>query len=540
MNKIDENKPCVVNTPQGFSVLYKKRYLYSKYDPQKLINQKINSLQILEGTIILCCSPVLCYGIELLQTKLPTNCLLVFCEFDEELFTFSNEFIKKQNNDFLLNVYFPKPNELYDLPLFLFNKMQNHSFKRISKIDFSSGTQFFNELYQNLEDKCRNAISTFWKNRITLIKFGRKYSKNFFSNLKVLHKTIPIENFINKITKPIIVFGAGESTQKFIFENQIPLDNFYILCVDTIYSFLKKNNVCVDGIFIEEAQNIILQSFFNIDKKVHIFAGLSSINSLKKMVQLKQISFFTTKYSNSNFIENLKKNEILPFINQPFGSVGLTAVFYALKFRQNNSLPIYTTGFDFSYSLGNTHSKNTLASNLKLRQTNRLISIENFCASFNESSKKIKGKQNKIFFSTPILLNYAQNFIELFSNEKNLFDLYIQKMSGIDLKLQIKKIEQNDYFQNDFSINLQNYSSDLKQKLDSFFYKEKKSLQNLQKLLTQKTQISTQELQEQITNIVENREYLFLHFPDGIKFIYNQSFLNRLKNEVLFFLKIFE
>ena len=62
-------KPCLVNTSQGFSILYKEKYLYSKYNPSKAIIQKINELNILPGTIFLCFSPVLSYGLKELTEK---------------------------------------------------------------------------------------------------------------------------------------------------------------------------------------------------------------------------------------------------------------------------------------------------------------------------------------------------------------------------------------------------------------------------------------------------------------------------------------
>ena len=37
MSENDNDKPCLVETGRGFSVKYKDRLLYSKYDPQKNI-----------------------------------------------------------------------------------------------------------------------------------------------------------------------------------------------------------------------------------------------------------------------------------------------------------------------------------------------------------------------------------------------------------------------------------------------------------------------------------------------------------------------
>ena len=50
--------------------------------------------------------------------------------------------------------------------------------------------------------------------------------------------------------------------------------------------------------------------------------------------------------------------------------------------------------------------------------------------------------------------------------------------------------------------------------------------------------LSKEELQEKITKIASQTDYLFLHFPDGHQFVYEQSFLNRIRNEIDFFLKV--
>ena len=78
-------KPCIVPAKQGFSVSYKQRFLYSKYNPSKLIIDKVSELTILPGTIFLCNSAILEYGIIELYSKLPKNCLMILCEFDNEL-----------------------------------------------------------------------------------------------------------------------------------------------------------------------------------------------------------------------------------------------------------------------------------------------------------------------------------------------------------------------------------------------------------------------------------------------------------------------
>jgi hypothetical protein len=86
MSEVSDKKPCLVKAGQGFSVQYKERLLYSKYNPQKNILSLVDSLKIMEGTVILCLSPVLCYGLGELLAALPKDCLLICAEADYNLY----------------------------------------------------------------------------------------------------------------------------------------------------------------------------------------------------------------------------------------------------------------------------------------------------------------------------------------------------------------------------------------------------------------------------------------------------------------------
>lgn len=524
---INNSKPCVVETPQGFSVSYNEHLLYSKYSPAKNILNTIDNLVIQPGTIILCFSPVLSYGLKELENKLPQDSIMVLCEADVNLYGFS----KENTKDF----FYPLPNELSKLPVTLYNLNSTGKYKRVIRIDFSAGIQFHKQFYDELYVACVNSIMTFWKNRITLTKFGRKYSRNFFSNLKNLGKSTPLTQFIGKIDKPIIVFGAGQSVDLFFNKNQINCKDYYILCADTALQPLLKRNIYPDGVFIEEAQFIITKAFIGIPENIHIFAGLSSLPQISHQHPINNISFYTTEYTQANFLAKLEKEDFIPPVNPPYGSVGLTTVHYALKFRQDDSIPVYVCGLDFSYSAGLTHTKNTLAHISRLLENNRLNSIQNYSASFNSSSIKINDKNNQTFFTTPTLQTYANTFNNIFMGEKNLFDsgdcgIPLTILRGIPLKNTSKS-----------NLNLETicYTENQKDEISKYINNEKNSLIYLKNLLTGKTELQGEQLKNEIIKTATSKEYLYLHFPDGYSFNYSQSFLNRIRTEIDFFLKVF-
>ena len=561
MDNNNLQKPCLIQTAQGFSVSYKEKILYSKYAPAKSILQKINNLTPQSGTIFLCCSPVLPYGINELLEKLPEQCFLLLCEREPELYDFTvsqftadDSLWEKINTS--PNAAFLTQKELYALPQIL-NK---HSwtfedgtklpaagnFRRIIRIDFSAGVSFNLSFYESLLQSCTNALMTFWSNRITLVKFGRKYSHNFFTNLQVLPQTVPLENYFNSVTRPILIFGAGESINKGIEEIKPHAKDFYILCTDTSFTSLLQNGIIPDGVFVEEAQQVIIQAFIGTTKiKTHIFASLSSTPLINHNFELSNISFFTTIFDDCNFISSMKEQKLLPPSNPPFGSVGLTTVYYADLFRKNENIPVYIYGLDFSFSAGFTHAKGTLAHTSRLKAANRLNPLQNYKSCFNENTTAFTDKAGNLFYTTHILQSYANTFNAYFYDKKNIFD---SMDCGIKLNIPSQKpdftaaqtnkncnavqIVQNQNAQN---VDDQEYS----QKINAYIQNEKTQLETLKNILSGQIKLSPAEADKKIREIAEPREYLYLHFPDGQTFTTELSFLKRIRIEIDYFLKIF-
>jgi hypothetical protein len=73
--------------------------------------------------------------------------------------------------------------------------------------------------------------------------------------------------------------------------------------------------------------------------------------------------------------------------------------------------------------------------------------------------------------------------------------------------------------------------------IEAFLQGERKALEELRDLLTGHTDLTGEDLIQKIESIAKAREYLYLHFADGYRFSTNQSFLNRIRTEIDFFLK---
>ena len=220
METIINEKPCLVEAKQGFSVSYKNKLLYSKYNPISPIEKAIENLSIPDGTLVLAFSPVLCYGLDLLLKKIQNNSFLFLIENDFSLFEFSLNCpeSKIRNFDFnSTNICYKNlqtQNDIYKI----FNDKKFldkiKTCKRVLKINLSAIFPEQEKFYQETFNLFSNYIAQFWKNQITLVKLGKLFSKNIFLNLPQIANSKKI--ILNSIDKPILVFGAGTSLDKTI------------------------------------------------------------------------------------------------------------------------------------------------------------------------------------------------------------------------------------------------------------------------------------------------------------------------------------
>ena len=533
--------PSLVETRQGVSVLYKDHFLYSKYDPSKAILNIISNLSIPEYSIILIFSPVLWLGLKELLAKLPATSSIAVFEYEKPLFDFAQENFPNELKDHLNN------------KIQIFNKsgiknyftfIQKQHFRKCLKIDFSAASALYKDAYNKIFTLTQRVIDQFWKNRLTLIKFGRLYSKNIFKNLTLLSDAIPLASLYKSVTKPILVLGAGESLNTTILELKKNFSKFFIICVDAAAAPLLDNGITPDAIIAVEGQQVIEQSYIGTpaDSKCLLIMDLVSRNHIPYITKGKY-SFFVSNYADMNFFELLKNYNLLPPVIKPLGSVGLVSMEIALKLRKDINIPVLFSGLDFSYSIGITHAKGTASHKALLSSTSKLKSVFNISSAFSTGTSSIICANGKKMITSKALESYALLFNENFEDEQNIFDI---RTSGInltsakaDLDHFIESLPANLH-SNSYELNL-NYQAIPKSSITSFLQNEKQALEELKDLFTyadnsalRKKDIS---LNEQIDSILTNREYLFIHFPDAVGPTNPQSYYNRIRIELDFFLK---
>lgn len=536
MEKSESAKPRLVSAGEGFSVLktveYNGRFLYSRYNPAKSVESAVENLCILPGTLVVICSPVLWYGFNLLLKKIPADCRIISLEDDENLFNLAQEFFPGGTDFFHLN-------DFLSLDSCVRNFCRSGKIKRAVKIDFSAGVNFSAEKYRTVFCAVQEIISTFWKNRITLVKMGRLFSRNFFRNIKFLSQDLLLDEVKNSVSKPIIVCGAGESLDFLDFKN-FRREDFFILSVDAALQNLFSRKIKADAAVAVESQGAVEKFYIGMQKnEIPFFLDLASRNEAAEKLCGKRI-WFASRFSEGKFFDSLREKKIVENFLEPMGSVGLCAVFVALKIRRSADVPVFVTGMDFSFSAGRTHARKCASTISRISESTRIFSAENFDASFSENSVCTADKNGRKIFSTKIMIQYAAQFSLSFKNQKNLFDV---SPGGISLGLERRELFLPD--ENFPKSAEENFSAKKnpfrKNEVTEFYRTEKNALEKIRDLLSSGEKSSFREknipLEKQIENLAAPREYLFLHFPDGENFKSDRSFLTRIRAETDFFLK---
>ncbi len=519
-------------------------------------------MAFLPNTLILCVSPLLWYGLDEILAKAGDGCMILGIETDTELFELAKAELEKIKADRKsrgieekCRIELMPAGEILKIVEIISGKTESSidfpsagSFKRAVMVEMSGGSTLNRDFYREVATAAENAVASFWKNRITLTKLGRLFSKNMLENISRLPFSMNPRRFFGKVENPLIVFGAGEGTQSLLdTTDRKILEKMFVLAVDAAIPALKANAVRIDAVVAVEAQLAIEKAYIGAGARDSlIFADMASRPAVTAHTK-KGVCFFASEFADTEFFRRTSKEDFFPPVVPPLGSVGLTATYLALLLRKNTSVPVFVAGMDFSYSLGKTHTKGAPQEIQRLCSMNRLQPLENYDASFKLGAQRALGKDGRAVFTDIALGGYARNFQATFSGQKNLFDI---GKSGLDLGLEridasgtgfwnmMAAVKKSDWNPSTNAVP-HGEKADTKKILD-YLENEEKSLERIKELLIYGKDVEKcgRTVQGELEELISSREYLFLHFPDGFRLsVENISQLKRIRTEIDFFLK---
>jgi len=586
----EDDAPRAVDAGRGVSVLYKGRYLFSRYDPYKTLQKRLESFSVLPGSLILCFSPVLPFVIDsirhMLMRKNISGCFILGAEADKALYDFyraqKKADVQAPHGDFPHAADFSQTSAAENARDFcpdaavLLNQVSDIArllegapfggryegaklpdigfFKRVLVFEASGAAAFYKNFYAQSAAFAQNGISMFWKNTMTLVRLGRLFSRNVLKNAAQAAVSPPLAQA--SVHRPILVAGAGPSLDELIPFMRKHRKDFYLLAVDAAFRPLLDSGIRPDAVVAVESQCVSRRAFFGTKGSgVPIIADLCA-RSANLRVSGGTVSFFMSEYAKLPLLGRIKK--VLPDVPvfPPLGSVGLAAVEAAL-FLRGAEASVFVCGLDFSYPAGLSHCKESPSYKEMMNESNRLSPAGNPSGAFKAGAFFIEGKDGSQAVCDPALKSYAELFSARYKNTENLYDL---SPSGIDLAL--PRISEADAcrLMEAFSARTnrrepaaregetssaaakksEKENASRKEKIraiSAFYEEEKKRLQTLRAALTGEKPLGEADLKA----LLEECSYLYVHFPDARHGpVLSQSFLNRVRSEIEFFLKDIE
>lgn len=586
----ENDAPRAVDAGRGVSVLYKGRYLFSRYDPYKTLQKRLESFSVLPESLILCFSPVLPFVTDsirnMIMRKNISGCFILGAEADEALYDFyraqKKADVQAPHGDFPHAADFSQTpaaenardfcpdaavllNQVSDIARLLEGvsfggryegaKLPDIGFfKRVLVFEASGAAAFYKDFYAQSAAFAQNGISMFWKNTMTLVRLGRLFSRNVLKNAAQAAVSPPLAQA--SVHRPILVAGAGPSLDELIPFMRKHRKDFYLLAVDAAFRPLLDSGIRPDAVVAVESQCVSRRAFFGTKGSgVPIIADLCA-RSANLRVSGGTVSFFMSEYAKLPLLGRIKK--ALPDVPvfPPLGSVGLAAVEAAL-FLRGAEASVFVCGLDFSYPAGLSHCKESPSYKEMMTESKRLSPAGNPSGAFKAGAFFIEGKDGSQAVCDPALKSYAELFSARYKNTENLYDL---SSSGIDLAL--PRISEADAcrLMEAFSARTNRrepaaregeISSAAAKKsekenangrgkirtISAFYEEEKKRVHTLRAALTGEKPLCEADLKA----LLEECNYLYVHFPDARHgAVLSQSFLNRVRSEIDFFLKDIE
>jgi hypothetical protein len=530
---------------RGFSVEYRGRALLSRVDPLRQAERLVSALlPAAERTLYVCLSPLFGYGLAALLQNLPPSSALLCIEAEDDLFQWTERYLDNALRS-SARFHFARAHNAAALCRSVRQKWGARSFRRVETVKLSGGCTLSPELYENLIESLRGVFTRDWENAMTLSRLGRLYIRHFFRNLALLPESAGFRG-LGLAGKPVLVAGAGPSLDPLLDTLQRKNVEPHIIAVDTAFSALRARGFRPRLTVALESQHWNLGDFTGWGgEALPLAMDLSSLPAHAAFAGGRP-SFFWTPWTELRLFSRLKAAGLAPPLVPPLGSVGLCAVFLALRVSGS---PVIVSGLDFSYTLDNYHTRESPSHRAALRTASRLRSLYQGEAVFRATGVRETAKSGMAVRSDAALRRYRALFAAEFgpAGGKRLFDV---EGSGLPLGIPaLSREEAAALLSGGASAQTaQGLSAEWaaqapsKVAVRAFLDRERALLLEVRAILTGARVVPQAELEA----LIDAADYLWAHFPDcagaggrrpGAE---DSGFLKRLRVEIDPFIALLE
>lgn len=540
--------PLLEDTGRGFTIFYKGKHLYSPRKPHEsavdrvkrlsapayITSQKKEKTLLAEKSLIFIPAIGLAYGFKELLEILPAGSHILCIEADQKLMAlaFSQKAAAIPSDPRLTIVRTADPTGAVKT----LRDIGTHKFRRLIPLYLSGGFHLYRETYNNMQKRLEEDIRRFWQNKMTLINMADLWVRNLFENLLSLPEARDIGAL--KTDKTILVIGAGPSLEENITLLRDYRAGCILLAVDTALPILLAHRIVPDYVFALEAQIANLQDFIpyaaDSSSKIPLICDITSNPGVVRLFS-PNIFFFSSYFFPLRLFERLKENELLPTPFPALGSVGVAAVYAALNITSG---PVLVTGLDFSFPCYKTHARGSPVNLAMLHRAGRLTPVG--FASYEQvlcrPLLKLKDKGGGEVVTDLVLQSYSVQLKEHLNNLNRVYDLGRQGLPfgarPINNEKEFEKIINKTYKKNnqagkDKLSTIKTFpTSSIDKLLSGEIHRLEVVIEGIKTYLNH-GDIEESREQERLIPLLEELDYLYLHFPE-IKLESNRPYMLRV------------
>ncbi len=506
---MDDGLPELIEAPGGPALRFHGRALYSERDPRSLPERSARSFDARPGTLVVCPSPLLGYGLDSLLSRLDRDSLLLCVEAEPALLELSLRSL---------------PREILDDPRVTVSALHPDGslggrlpdlsrVRRAALLPLSGGYALHRGLYDafvaSLQSEMRRRLS----NRATLTAMGRLWTRNLVRNIPLLARARPLAELQEAARgKPIALLGAGPSLEAAFGPVARAGRGAFVVVVDTALSALMGAGVVPDAVVCLEAQVHNAADFIgNACLPCPLVADLTSHSAPLRFAR-NGLHFVASDFAPLALLSRMRAAGLLPEELPPLGSVGVAALRIALAIG-DPSMPVTVAGLDFSFERGKTHARGSAPHAAALSSSWRLAESSAWRASVRPGTRAFADpRSGKSLIEDPALSGYAA----LFRMEAEAFSSGLRDMrsQGADLGLRRPSPGEDPFLPLGSPrgvLPLSAVAAPDRSVLKDFVEGELDAVARLRRGLSGEAPLSEEELRSSLAA----EDYLYVHFPDG-------------------------
>ncbi len=360
--------PELASRPDGMQVRFRGRFLYSDRTPRSGAERRAAAAALPPRHLIIVPSPLLWYGVEQLLQRSDAPGALLCVELDPALAALSRRYLPPSlaQDSRVRYITLDDPATL-DASI---TELGCEAFSGCDIVSLSGGYLLHRSRYRALESYLRAVLRRNWQNRLSLIRLGRRWLLNTFTNLPDLAESRALSEY--RFERPVVLVAAGESLEAHLPSLRAHRGDICIVAADTALGPLVEGGVTPDLVVVLEAQLINLEHVLGFLNTGAAFAfELSSAPQLLRRIPPERRYFFASRFTETAALRRLEQTApVKPWI-APRGSVAVAAL-EAVARAAPEDIAVHLVGTDFAFRLGKPHARGSGSHRWYLRYTERL------------------------------------------------------------------------------------------------------------------------------------------------------------------------